>query len=173
MKNKIPLWVKVVYILSIIVAFHFFVPSGTKEKVTVSGKTVEVNKVLYNAVPRDLIIGRVISEFVGQLTAYGPDCKGCSGKTKSGYDVSNGNIYFDDSLYGEVRIVAADDKYKIGTIVRITVLKVYDDPFIAIVLDRGSAINDNKFDLLFASENDTNGLGRQKDVKYEVLRNGW
>lgn len=174
MKNKIPLWFKVVYVLSIMVAFHFFIPTGVKGKVAVNDKVVEVNKVFYNAVPRDLISEKVISKFVGQLTGYGPDCKGCSGRTASGYDVTNGNIYFYDYLYGEIRIVAADaNKYRIGTVVRITAPNVFANPIIAIVLDTGGAIKGNKLDLLFASQADTGGIGRQKNVQYEILRNGW
>lgn len=173
MKNKIPLWFKVVYVLSIMVAFHFFLPVGVKEKTTVKDKVVEVNNVLYNAVPRDLIGEKAIEVFTGQLTGYGPDCRGCSGKTASGYNVTNGNIYFNDSFYGEVRIVAADRKFKLGTVVRITAPRVSESPILAIVLDRGSAIKGNKFDLLFASESDTHGTGRQTNVKFEVLRLGW
>jgi 3D (Asp-Asp-Asp) domain-containing protein len=173
MKNKIPLWFKVVYVLSVIVAFHFFLPVGIKEKTTLKDKKVEVDSVLYNAVPRDLIGEKAIEVFTGQLTGYGPDCNGCSGKTASGYNVKNGNIYFDDSFYGEVRIVAADRKFAIGTVVRITASRVSENPILAIVLDRGAAIKGNKFDLLFASSSDTHGIGRQTNVKFEVLRLGW
>lgn len=160
--------------LSIIVSFYFFLPEGIKEKTKLVDNVIEVNKVVYNAVPRDLISERVISTFVGQLTGYGPDCKGCSGITKSGYDVTNGNIYFNDDLYGQIRIVAADARiYKIGTIVRITAPNVFANKIIAIVLDTGGAIKGNKLDLLFSSEADTKGIGRQKNVQYEILRNGW
>lgn len=173
MKNEIPLWFKAVYVLSIMVAFHFFLPTEVEEKVTVKDKVAEVNKVFYNSVPKDLISERVIDTFVGQLTGYGPNCSGCSGRTASGYDVSNGNIYFDDTFYGDVRIVAADKKFKLGTIVRITASNVFESPIVAIVLDRGGLIKGNKFDLLYDTENSTKSIGNQKNVTYEVLRYGW
>lgn len=173
MKDKIPLWFKVVYVLSIIVSFHFFLPQVVKEKVMVNEDIKQVNKVVYNSVPRDLIDNKVISTFVGELTGYGPDCYGCSGRTASGMNVKNGNIYYYDDLFGELRIVAADKKYKFGTVLRITASNVFDYPIIAIVLDRGGLIRGNKFDLLFENEQATKFVGRQKNVKYEVLRNGW
>ena len=40
--------------------------------------------------------------FTGQMTAYNPVCKGCTGKVycPPRQDVTNGNIYFDDTTYG-------------------------------------------------------------------------
>lgn len=172
MKKEIPLLFKVVYSLSIIVAFYFFLPAGVREVAIINDKVAVVNKSSYNAVPRDLVSERVIDTFTGQLTGYGPDCYGCSGKTASGQDVKNGNIYFNDKTYGEIRIVAADKKYPFGTIVRITAPNVFESPIVAIVLDRGGKIYGNKFDLLFSSEKDTEFTGSQKNVKYEVLRYG-
>ncbi|MFA5407333.1 MAG: 3D domain-containing protein [Bacilli bacterium] len=173
MKKTIPLWIKMVYVFTVIVAFNMFLPIGIKQKVTIDNNDMLVNNVSYNAVPSDLISEKVIYTFTGQLTGYGPDCKGCSGITASGYDVSGGTIYYSDKMYGDVRIVASDHKYKLGTIVRITLPNIYDYPIIAIVLDRGSAIKGDKFDLLFTSEDSTSSIGVQRDVKYEVLRIGW
>jgi len=173
MKKEIPLLFKVVYSLSIIVAFYFFLPTGVREVTIINDEVAVVDKTIYNAVPRDLISDRVIDTFVGRLTGYGPDCYGCRGITASGQNVQNGNIYYNDSTYGEIRIVAADKKYSFGTVVRITAPNVYDNPIVAIVLDRGSKIYGDKFDLLFSSEKDTEFTGSQKNVKYEVLRYGW
>lgn len=113
--------------------------------------------------------------FYGQLTAYGADCYGCSGITASGYDIRNGNIYYIDKEYSKVRVVAADRNYKFGTIVRISNLKFYDEPVLAIVLDRGFLIKGNIMDLAFDTvENpDVMNLGREKNVKFEILRHGW
>jgi 3D (Asp-Asp-Asp) domain-containing protein len=169
MNNNIPLWFKAVYFLSIIVAFHFFLPSGVENKFTVNEKVTEVDKEIYNSVPHE----EVLETFSGELTGYGPDCTGCSGKTASGYDVRNGNIYYEDAQYGKVRIIATDKKYQLGSIIRITVPNVYTETITAIVLDRGGAIRGSKVDLLFEHEGATGGLGRQKDVKFEVLRYGW
>lgn len=113
--------------------------------------------------------------FSGQLTAYGSDCYGCSGITASGYDIRNGNIYYDDKEYGNIRIVAADRRYKFGTIVRISNLRFYDEPFIAIVLDRGFLIKGDIMDLAFDTikNPDVLNLGREKKAKFEILRYGW
>jgi 3D (Asp-Asp-Asp) domain-containing protein len=146
-----------------------FLPTGFVEKVNVNDNVSKVNKTLYNAVPHEI----VFETFDGVLTGYGPDCKGCSGKTASGYDVRNGNIYFDDVSYGNIRIIAADKKYPLGTIMRITVSNILDEPITAIVLDRGGAIKNNKVDLLYEAENSTQSIGRQKNVKFEILRYGW
>ncbi len=67
---------------------------------------VEVDKIVYDAVPHQV----VLEAFIGQLTGYGPDCTGCSGKTSSGQIVTNGNIYYTDAYYGKVRILASDKK---------------------------------------------------------------
>lgn len=113
--------------------------------------------------------------FYGQLTAYGADCYGCSGITASGYDIRNGNIYYNDKQYGKIRVVASDRNYKFGTIVRISNLKFYDEPFLAIVLDRGFLIKGDIMDLAFdtVKNPDVMNLGREKNAKFEILRYGW
>lgn len=173
MKNNIPLWFKVVYVLSVTVAFCAFLPNSTMGKLTVKDSVAVVNKVTYNTVPEKVVSIKVLSTFGGQLTGYGPDCKGCSGITAYGYDVSNGHIYYEDATYGSIRIVAADKKYTFGTVVRITAPNVSSEPFIAIVLDRGGGIKGTHLDLLYSSESETKVVGRQKNVTYEILRNGW
>ena len=42
--------------------------------------------------------------FVGQMTGYGPDCDGCGGRVSCPprQDVRNGNIYYQDKIYGIV-----------------------------------------------------------------------
>lgn len=107
---------------------------------------------------------------IGKMSGYGPDCVGCSGYLVNGHYVGNGNIYYDDSEYGQVRIVAGDKKYKFGTIVRI------NDSMLAIVLDRGGSIGIGKkfmFDLLYASEAEANSNGISYNTKFEILRNGF
>ena len=106
----------------------------------------------------------------GKMTAYGPDCYGCSGYLAYGTYVGDGTIYYNDSEYGMVRIVAGDKKYKFGTIVRI------NDEMLAIVLDRGGSIGIGKkflFDLLYPSESEASIHGVKTDVKFEILRNGF
>ena len=71
----------------------------------------------------------------GAISSYGPDCVGCSGTLASGFYAGNGNIYYQDSTYGSVRIVAGDRSYPFGTIVKVSGTPLGD--FNAIVLDRG------------------------------------
>jgi len=120
------------------------------------------------------ITEEVLATYNGIITAYGPDCKGCSGITASGYNVRN-NIYYNDKEYGKVRILAADKSLPFGTIVRIKNLNIFDDEFLAIVLDRGGAIGFNKkanFDLLYRSEKETNFFG-SRQATFEILRRGY
>ena len=117
----------------------------------------------------------VLVTYHGPMTAYGPDCVGCTtGYTASGYYVRN-NIYYNDKRYGKIRIVAADKSLPFGTIIRIKDLNVFSEPVLAIVLDRGSAIGFNKksyFDLLYKSEKETEFFGR-RNATFEVLRRGY
>ena len=117
----------------------------------------------------------VIKSYYGPMTAYGPDCIGCIGITSSGYNVLNGNIYYQDKTFGSVRILAADKSLPFGTIVRISDLDVFENDIIAIVLDRGSAIGFNKktyFDLLYNSEKEAEFFGR-RFANFDILRLGY
>ena len=136
----------------------------------------------------------VIKTYTGILTGYGPDCVGCGNfktkkvKTASGYHIANivgkeiepaFRITYNDKEYGEVRIVAADSDIPFYSIVRITVPK-WKEPITAIVLDRGSTVGFDdcrsskgcltNFDLLYPTEKES--LGKTKNVKFEILRNG-
>ena len=143
---------------------------------------------------KSIPLDNVIETYTGILTGYGPDCDGCgnpkTGKvvTSSGYHVSNFvngaiepafTITYNDSEYGEVRIVAADDSIPFYSIVRINVPH-WDEPVIAIVLDRGSTVGFSncrsdrgcltQFDLLYPTEDES--LGKTQNVKFELLRSG-
>lgn len=120
-------------------------------------------------------VSDVLETFIGEMTAYGPDCRGCSGVTSFGYDMKNGNVNYFDKKYGSVRIVAADRKYPFGTIIRVSNLKIYNKPFLAVVLDRGGAIKGNKMDLAFDTQRNplVRQLGFSRNVQYEILRYGW
>jgi len=136
----------------------------------------------------------VLKTYTGILTGYGPDCAGCGNyktkkvKTASGYHIANivgknvepaFRITYNDKEYGKVRIVAADSDIPFYSIVRITVPK-WEEPIIAIVLDRGSTVGFDdcrsskgcltSFDLLYATEK--KALGKTKNVKFELLRRG-
>lgn len=109
----------------------------------------------------------------GSITHYGHDC--CSGgKTATGYNISDGRIYYTDPTYGSVRIVAAGrGEFPYGTIVRLTGYS--NEPIIAIVLDCGgiSIHKEYKLDLLVESEKVANQLGVRRNVNIEVLRYGY
>ena len=113
--------------------------------------------------------------FVGQMTAYGPDCVGCTGKVACPprQDVRNGNVNFNDSEYGSVRILAADSAIPCGSMIKINNLSYTNDDVYGIVLDRGGAIKGNIIDFLVASEADSDSVGRQKNVNFEIVRWGW
>ena len=129
----------------------------------------------------------VLDTFIGTITAYGPDCVGCSGITASGYKVAEniGGVIksitttYNDETFGELRVLASANTFPFGTIMRITGDRI-DGQIMGIVLDRGGAMNNAwgdgevLIDLLFATEksNEVYEFGRQKNVKFEVLRYG-
>ena len=113
----------------------------------------------------------VLGTYTGPLTGYGPNCNGCTGITASQYDVRD-TITYNDSEFGEIRILAADDSFELYSIVRVSNVPNMD-PFIAIVLDRGGNVGFGKgtlFDLLFSSESEA--MHKTDNVKFEILRYG-
>lgn len=116
----------------------------------------------------------VLETNVGKMSGYGPDCKGCSGYLASGKYVGDGSVYYDDSTYGKVRILAGDSIYKFGTIIRVSNSNV--GSFLGIVLDRGGSIGFGKkylFDLLYTSESEAMADEVSYNVVFEVLRYGY
>lgn len=116
----------------------------------------------------------VLAEEMVNISHYGHDCYGCtSGYTASGYYVGDGRIYYQDSTFGSVRVVAADSKYPLGTILR---LGYHGSNITAIVLDRGGAIGDGRkfqIDLLTTSNSKAYELGIVQNTHLEVLRLGY
>ncbi len=122
----------------------------------------------------------VLRTEIGNLTGYGADCAGCSGITSTGHNLYE-DIYYDDNEYGSVRILAADGIFPFYSIFRVSGISGMD-PFIAIVLDRGSTVGIENcrspqgcltmFDLAFATESDPNIIGKTANVTFELLRNG-
>ena len=103
-----------------------------------------------------------------KLTHYGPDCKGCSGNTASGYKVNN-TIYYNDSSYGKLRIVAMCSNIPLYSVIKIHNYKLGGD-VTAIVLDRG--VGCSTIDLLVESERKSSQLGIQNNVSIDILRRG-
>jgi len=131
---------------------------------------------IYNLVVKhDSVEYEPLETFYGQLTAYGADCRGCSGITASGYDIRNGNITYVDKEFGNIRIIATDNRYPFGTVIKITEDNFFKNPFLAVVLDRGGAIKGDIIDLAFETGKDNIvwKLGRRRNVKYEILRYGF
>lgn len=140
-----------------------------------------------NVIASTIDSGIAIDTYYGTITAYGPDCVGCSGITASGYKVAEkvGGVItattttYTDETYGELRILASANSFPFGTVMRITGDRI-DGSIMGIVLDRGGAMNNAwgdgevLIDLLFATEhsNEVYEFGRQKNVKFEVLRYG-
>ena len=95
-------------------------------------------------------------------SAYIAFCsEGCSGRTRSGYDVSK-TIY-----YNGMRIIATD--LSVLPMYSIVKLEGFSEKFI--VLDTGGAIKGNKVDVLFKSQSEAIKFGR-RDIKLEVIRYG-
>lgn len=107
------------------------------------------------------------------ISRYGPDCAGCGGQTAAGYYVGDGKLYYPDGTFGDLRIVAADKKYPLGSVLRIT---HNGNTFGVIVLDRGGGIGDHakfQLDLLERSEREANSSYIMYGALLEVLRYGY
>lgn len=125
--------------------------------------------------------------YTGKLTGYGPDCPGCSivgnvsCKTKEGtnHSLINDGIYYNDYLYGKVRILAADNSaFPCGTIVKVDNGTL--EEFYGIVLDSGSSMRNAWttgtvwMDLAFSSQADASkGRATSSNTKFNVQRWGW
>lgn len=125
--------------------------------------------------------------YTGKLTGYGPDCPGCSAvgnvscKTRDGsnHSLINDGIYYTDSIYGSIRILAADNTaFPCGTIVKVNNGKL--DEFYAIVLDSGSSMRNAWaegvvwMDLAFSSQNAAaSGNATSSNTTFSVQRWGW
>lgn len=103
-----------------------------------------------------------------KLTHYGWDCKGCRGKTATGYNIRK-TIWYNDKQYGKVRIVAMCKKMPLYSIIKIKNYKRGGD-ITAIVLDRG--VGCSTIDLAVKNERTSSKYGIQKNVKIEILRKG-
>ena len=102
-----------------------------------------------------------------KITHYGWDC--CkNGVTATGYNVRN-TIYYNDSQYGKVRIVAMHGNMPLYSIIKIKKYKLGGD-IVAIVIDRG--VGRGTIDLLVENEATASKYGIQKGVSIEILRKG-
>lgn len=105
---------------------------------------------------------KVIKSMSVNASAYIALCReGCSGKTRTGYDVRN-TIY-----YNGMRIIATDT----SVIPMYSIVKIegFSEKFI--VLDTGGYIKGNKIDVLVKSESEAVKFGR-KNLKLDIIRYG-
>lgn len=155
----------------------------------VDGYALEgAHTVLVEPINEVIEVGRgPINISYGSTTGYGADCVGCSGnvacstESHGTHNLIRDGIYYNDSKYGKVRIVAADNsKFSCGTVMEID--NGIMDPFMAIVLDTGGAMRDAwsngniLIDIAFSYENSNginNATNRSGNVKFKVYRNGW
>ena len=169
-------------------------PNNNKEKKEISNTKSSYTKSSSNIKPENTTNNKILTtekptvalaEYTGRLTGYGPDCKGCTGKgnlactTKTKHNLVKDGIYYDDSEYGKVRILAAaTTKFKCGTI--IVVNKPGAEPFVGIVLDTGGSMRqawangEVWMDLAYttnAMAGSDNLTGR--NIKFSVQRWGW
>lgn len=149
------------------------------ENITVVNE--EKNEIVVESIPESETIPvtslseerTVLQTVVGNLTGYGPDCVGCGGHTSTGFDLTQ-SIYYEDSEFGTVRILAADKSFPFYSIIRVSNVPSMDD-FIGIVLDRGGNVGYGRgtlFDLAFESESSPNLIPLTHNVTFELLRSG-
>ena len=129
-----------------------------------------------------------IGNYIGNTTGYGADCIGCSGtvacKTREGkyHNLVADGMYYNDSQYGNVRILAADHRvFRCGTIIKVD--NGREEPFIGIVLDTGIDMRKNwelygliHLDVAFVTEKDPavySMTASNQRAKFQVKRWGW
>lgn len=110
------------------------------------------------------------SVFTGTMSGYGSDI---GSLTASGHYIGD-SIYYSDSTYGNIRILAGDRSIPFGTVIRVSNSNA--GSFIGIVLDTGRNIGFDRlydFDLLFETSKEAINYGVSKNVTFEILRVGY
>ena len=105
---------------------------------------------------------------MGYLTGYVADCPLCGGTLGcNGQNVLDKTTTYNDSQYGNVRIMASSTSLACGSIVSYT---SNDEKIVSIVLDRG--VTGTNLDLLVSSTDEAYKIGK-KYITYDILRYGW
>jgi len=99
-----------------------------------------------------------------EATAYTARCEGCSGITKTGYDVRN-------TIYYEGKRVIAVDPSVIPLYSTVKVTATGGDSFEAVAIDIGGAIKGNRIDVLYATKEEARKFGRQ-EIEVEIINEG-
>lgn len=114
----------------------------------------------------------VLRSYTGKMSFYNANCRGCSGVTSTGTDISDGRLYYYDNNYGNLRIIAAGPEIKKWSIVRLKNTS-FGNSILAIVLDRGGAIGEGRTFLIDMLTNKQEGKdGVERNITVEVLRDG-
>ena len=132
-----------------------------------------LNPIMYNSFEEAVYNSQFYqTSFVGKLVHYGPDCPMCSGFLGcNGQDARNGNIYYNDSEYGKVRIVAMSSSIPCGSIIKINVDAYDPNGMYAIVLDRG--VSGSMVDLLKTSATAKSPVRTVNNVTFDIVRYGY
>ena len=140
----------------------------TTKKVKTTKKVVKTTKKTTKKITQKVTVNNTTKKTSGyRLTHYGWDC--CkSGRTSTGYDIRK-TVYYNDTTYGKVRIVAMCSKMPLYSIIKIKDYKLGGDT-LAIVLDRG--VGCGTIDLAVKNEKIASKYGIQNNVQIEILRKG-
>ena len=126
--------------------------------------------------------------FNGKMTGYGPDCPGCSlvgnvsclTREGTNHSLTNDGLYYTDTTYGSLIILAADHlMFPCGTVVKVN--NGILNEFYGIVLDTGIAMRNawrNEgvvwMDLAFSSQKEAlTGGATSSNTSFSVQRWGW
>lgn len=110
------------------------------------------------------------STFKGTMSGYGSDI---GNYTASGHYIGD-SIYYPDSTYGDIRILAGDKSIPFGTVIEVSNSNA--GSFIGIVLDTGRNIGFDRlydFDLLFETSREALNYGVSRNVSFKILRVGY
>ena len=110
------------------------------------------------------------STFKGTMSGYGSDI---GNYTASGHYIGD-SIYYPDSTYGDIRILAGDKSIPFGTVIEVSNSNA--GSFIGIVLDTGRNIGFDRlydFDLLFETSKEALNYGVSRNVSFKILRVGY
>ena len=144
-----------------------------KEEVVVGkDEVIEDNTPIDSKLDEEVYIPSVTvgSVFTGTMSGYGSDI---GSLTASGHYIGD-SIYYSDSTYGNIRILAGDRSIPFGTVIRVSNSNA--GSFIGIVLDTGRNIGFDRlydFDLLFETSKEAIKYGVSKNVTFEILRVGY
>jgi len=147
-----------------------------------------VSEVLRAPVSKVVEVGTQGAQFVGRLTSYAGDCRGCSRtatvacRTREGrtHSLFRDGKHYIDREYGEVRILAADLRgFSCGTMILVDNGRT--EPFMAVVLDTGGTMRQSFrrghiwMDLAYEYERDIFSSRRldSKNTTYTIQRWGW